>query len=162
MKQILVLIAIVSLSLPLAGQSLSPFVVSAAGGFSSNGDVNLSWTSGETVTETRFSNDFILTQGFQQPDMRIVSAEHINEPFDLRVYPNPATDFVRVEWSREIEGYISVELYDLVGRKLIDRQSDGSTDYINIELQSLQRSTYLLKVFTSEGDFSKTYRIVKY
>ena len=152
---------IMALTLQLNGQTMSPFVVSTAGGISSAGGVSLSWTAGELAIETRSAGSLILTEGFQQTDLKVVSAGEIMVPgFDIRVYPNPATDFIRVEWTRT-EGNMRVELYDLVGRRLKMEQTDSDNTYIQIDLRSLTRSTYLLKVIKPGGDFSRTYRIVK-
>ena len=48
-------------------QSLSPVVIAASGGYSTAGGFSLSWTLGETATETFSNGGYILIQGFQQP-----------------------------------------------------------------------------------------------
>ena len=53
-------------------QSLSPKVISSCGGYSSDGNNSLSWTLGETFTRTLSSNDNMLTQGFQQPQVSLI------------------------------------------------------------------------------------------
>jgi ABC-type metal ion transport system substrate-binding protein len=80
----------------------------------------------------------------------------------VRVYPNPATDFVRVEWEAGSRKGIHVELFDLVGRKISQKKSDESLNHIQIDMKSFQRSAYLLKVYTENGDYSRTYRIIKH
>ena len=56
-------------SLTINAQTLSPFVISSTGGSSSGNE--LSWTVGETFTETFTSGNNILTQGFQQPELQL-------------------------------------------------------------------------------------------
>jgi hypothetical protein len=86
-----------------------------------------------------------------------------NRPeLNVKVYPNPATDFVRVEWDADIKGEIHVELFDLVGKKVSQKKSDESLNHIRIDMKSLQRSAYLLKVYTKDGNYSRTYRIIKH
>jgi len=80
----------------------------------------------------------------------------------VRVYPNPATDFIRVEWSVATDTEVHVEIYDLVGTRISQNKSDNSVNHIRINLESFQRSAYLLKVFSGDGSYSRTYRIVKY
>lgn len=53
----------------VSAQSLSPQVIASSGGFFSNGSGSLSWTLGETMTETFTGGSNQLTQGFQQPEM---------------------------------------------------------------------------------------------
>lgn len=57
----------------LSAQSLSPQVIASSGGYYSNGSGSLSWTLGETMTETFTSGSPQLTQGFQQPDAVLVN-----------------------------------------------------------------------------------------
>lgn len=80
----------------------------------------------------------------------------------FKVYPNPATDYIRVEWEagKHIEVY--AEIYDLVGRRISRHQSDSQQNRIQIELQDLQRSAYLLKVYTNDRKYSRTFRVVKH
>ncbi|MBN1338670.1 MAG: hypothetical protein JXA03_05065 [Bacteroidales bacterium] len=51
----------------LDGQICSPYVVANAGNYSGNATASLSWTLGETITETFSDGTHVLTQGFQQP-----------------------------------------------------------------------------------------------
>ncbi len=48
-------------------QTLKPFVIATAGGYQSNASGSLSFTIGETNTQTLTSAGNMLTQGFQQP-----------------------------------------------------------------------------------------------
>jgi hypothetical protein len=80
----------------------------------------------------------------------------------LRVFPNPATDFIRIEWPVVPDMEIHAEIYDLFGRRLIQAKAEESDNHIRIDIQSLQTSAYLLKIFTPDGKFSKTYRVVKH
>jgi len=48
-------------------QSRAQQVVASAGGYYEGDNISLSWTLGETVTETFTGDGIILTQGFQQP-----------------------------------------------------------------------------------------------
>lgn len=51
----------------LKAQSIQPQVVASSGGFYQQGNTVLSWTVGETVTQSCFQTYQTLTQGFQQP-----------------------------------------------------------------------------------------------
>jgi len=62
------LIAALIISLQCFSQSLPRELISTAGDFHTNGSINISWSLGETVTETATTPNVILTQGFQQPD----------------------------------------------------------------------------------------------
>lgn len=67
MKAIIKAIVIVQLAInQLHAQSLAPQVIASAGGYQSNGSGSLSFTIGETNTQTLTSATHMLTQGFQQ------------------------------------------------------------------------------------------------
>jgi hypothetical protein len=85
-----------------------------------------------------------------------------NSEVRFRVFPNPATDFIRIEWQAGLAIELHAELYDLRGTRVSQVTAEESDNHIRIDIQSLQRSAYLLKLFTPDGKFSKTYRIVKH
>jgi hypothetical protein len=51
----------------LQAQSLKPSVIASAGGNYSGARLQVSWTLGETFTQTLANGNAMLTQGFQQP-----------------------------------------------------------------------------------------------
>ncbi len=69
------------------------------------------------------------------------------------VYPNPTTDFVRIENATDCV----VNLYDLSGRTVMTKTLPESGI---LNLKSVAQGTYLLKIVNSKGE-SKNFRIVK-
>jgi len=67
MKILITFCCILTLSMALRAQSLSPTVMATSGDYYSGANVTLSWTLGELATETLYGGNNILTQGFQQP-----------------------------------------------------------------------------------------------
>ena len=63
---IIIFIGFISMSHAILAQSLSPQVIASGGGFQSNTIGSLSFTIGETNTQTLSSATNMLTQGFQQ------------------------------------------------------------------------------------------------
>ena len=103
-----------------------------------------------------------LLQDPEKPKLAIVSPTVTNiSDLKVKIYPNPATDYIRVEWETEKKLEVYVELYDLVGRRVSQKKSEESINRIHMDLKSLQRSAYLLKVFTADGKYTRTYRVVK-
>jgi hypothetical protein len=95
------------------------------------------------------------------PDMPSITSSGVKD-LNMKVFPNPATDFIRIEWNASGHVEIHAELYDLFGRRISQEKADDSASHLNIDLRSFQRSAYLLKVYTADGKFSRTWRIVKY
>lgn len=56
-----------SINIQVYAQSLSPQVIASAGGYQNNATASLSFTIGETNTQSLSSSTHMLTQGFQQP-----------------------------------------------------------------------------------------------
>ena len=78
-------------------QTLSPEVYATSGDYFTNTNGTLSWTLGESFTETYSSINNKLTQGFQQSNYFISSVEeNINNDFSVFVYPNPASNFINI------------------------------------------------------------------
>lgn len=67
MKILLSIICFTLTCLFVFSQSLSPEVISSSGDHFQNAGGSISWTLGETVTETFTGASIVLTQGFQQP-----------------------------------------------------------------------------------------------
>jgi hypothetical protein len=102
-------------------------------------------------------------QDSTQPELTAISTGSANiADIKFKIYPNPATDYIRVEWDTDKSLEVHVELYDLVGRRISRIKSEESINRIHLDLKSFQRSAYLLKVFTADGKFSRTYRVVKH
>jgi hypothetical protein len=72
MKNLPILLPLMGCFLSLSGQTLSPEIISSSGGYFENTNASLSWTLGETATETLVNGNIILTQGFQQPVSGII------------------------------------------------------------------------------------------
>ncbi len=165
MKLISTVLLLLILAVKMDGQpSISMQVIASAGGYSAGEAGSISWTMGETFTATHSAGDFFITEGFQQPDLSHTVSAKIpeNKDFHIKVYPNPAIDYVRVEWNTKTESDIHVELYDLTGRRISHKKSDNEVSYIQLDLQSVQRSAYLIKVYSDDRQFSRTFRIIKY
>ncbi|MBK8683873.1 MAG: hypothetical protein IPN26_02195 [Bacteroidetes bacterium] len=107
----------------LKAQSLSPQVIASSGGYQSNAAGSLSFTIGETNTQTLSSANHILTQGFQQPfeinlfhlkaylqGYYIGAGQMGDVLYNQGVYANPSihTDSVTIEFRQTNSPYLSV------------------------------------------------------
>ncbi len=106
----------------LHAQSISPKVIATAGGYQSNASGSLSFTIGETNTQTLSAASHMLTQGFQQPfDLQInikaflqgfyVGAGQMKDVlFNQGVYSSPTliTDSVTVALHQSISPFAMV------------------------------------------------------
>ena len=79
--------------------NVAPYVVTGCGaslqGYSMV-SLKSDFTLGEIAIETISSEDFMLTQGFHQPSLGIISITE-NPHSRISIYPNPTTDFLNLE-----------------------------------------------------------------
>ncbi|MDL2296726.1 T9SS type A sorting domain-containing protein [Bacteroidales bacterium OttesenSCG-928-E04] len=71
---------------------------------------------------------------------------------DFKVYPNPASDFVRIE----LEGEYDINIYDVTGKKVVAQKKLQGTSEINTA--ALRAGVYMLEVM--QGDRMQTRKIV--
>lgn len=159
MKKILPSVFVATLLFFCAFQGKSQEVVSSAGNHHESETMSISWTLGEIATETFTAGDVILTQGFHQPTITVVSVEELAE-FDLTVtaFPNPATDILNVRIENHDYQSVSFALYDMSGRKFVS--GDFSGDEEQISFSSLKPGVYFLRIIV-EGKEARAFKILK-
>jgi len=79
-------------------------------------------------------------------DIAAVAENDVN----VKVYPNPATDFVTIE----AEGLLNVEIIDLNGRMIL--RTPTNSDFFKLDLSPLRSGFYVLQAQTKFGTTSKT------
>jgi len=79
---------------------------------------------------------------------------------DLKIYPNPTTNILNVEFSSTDIEKVKFDIFDLNGR-LIKTVSQQNSNQINqqINVESLQTGTYILVINT--GKYTSTYKFIK-
>lgn len=133
--------------------------VVSAGNYHENENKSISWTLGEVAIETFVAGDLILTQGFHQPTITVVSVEDF-PGFDLKVqvYPNPATELLNVYLEYGNYENVTFGLYDMSGRLMV-------SDKMKNEMQQISFSAYPSGIYflrmTIDGREAKSFKIVK-
>jgi hypothetical protein len=74
------------------------------------------------------------------------------------VYPNPATDFIKLSIKNYDIENLRYQLYDINGSVLKDNKIDSNE--ITISMQDLRPSTYFVKVIQGKKEI-KTFKIIK-
>lgn len=67
----------------------------------------------------------------------------------VAVYPNPASDFIKISASARIEG---IEIYEAAGKKVQSRLENDT-----IDVRNLPAGTYLINIRTENGNFSEKF-----
>ena len=164
MKKFYVMIFGCLMGLYTSGQSISSYVIASAGESVENGGISVSWTLGELAIETLEDdgNTLILTQGFQQGYFEITSiGEPLSDNFNLKIYPNPATEYVLVDLQSDEINDAIVELYDLNGKMVYNDKFDVIEGPNKVDLTGLNSSQYILRITDSTGKVLQTFKLIK-
>ncbi|MEZ5070673.1 MAG: M14 family zinc carboxypeptidase [Bacteroidales bacterium] len=78
----------------------------------------------------------------------------------VRLYPNPAGDWITVEWGGAGTHPVSCQLLNLHGQVLEDIRMTGSDLRIRISTRNLMAGTYFLKIHSVEG--TSIHKFLKY
>ena len=81
---------------------------------------------------------------------------------DLSFYPNPATDFVSVQFKDSSSEKIQLELIDVNGRVVFTQSFDNTTNVVNQEINTTQLGTgvYMLNVRLDNQLISKKVNVI--
>ncbi len=75
------------------------------------------------------------------------------DPFDFKVYPNPARDVIHVALHQDTPGPAQLVLFDRLGQRVWTGLA--GSDKLIIPVESLSRGAYLLKLITSRGSYTR-------
>jgi hypothetical protein len=154
---------ILALSLDVGAQYLSHKVLVSAGNVVLNGDYSLSQTVGEPVVELISNENFILTQGFQQPGA-LVFKPNDKEGKGVRVYPNPVQDRLMLELFGDTDLEYHVTIFGFNGAIYLknDYLCEGNFWHVvTLDVSNYQRGTYFVRVVTECGSISRLFKIQK-
>ncbi len=146
------------------GQSISSYVIASAGESAEAGGISVSWTLGELAIETLQDNSetLTLTQGFQQGYFEITSiGEPLSNHFNLRIYPNPAREFIWVDMTSDEIQEVIVVMYNLEGKVVYNKKLTLINGPEQIELNNMMSSQYILRVTDSSGNILQTFKLIK-
>jgi hypothetical protein len=156
LKISLILLFVIGLT-RLQAQSTIP----ASGGNASGDGGTVSYTIGQIVYTTNTGSNGTSAQGVQQPyeiSILTVVEEAKGISLELSVYPNPATDFIKLKIKNYEVLNLRYQLYDINGSLLQDNKVEGNET--SIVMQPLLPSTYILKI-TQGNKEVKTFKIIK-
>ena len=147
-KKHICLILISTSLLSFSQENIAPSVITGCGG-SLQGysmiSVKSDFTLGEIAIETNFSEDFMLTQGFHQPSMGIVSLKE-DSYSKISIYPNPTVDILNLELNNFQDESVIVKVIDLSGKQIYSETVFTNIDKHQINTSFLNLGSYLLEI----------------
>jgi hypothetical protein len=91
----------------------------------------------------------------------ITNIEEENQNEVIKIYPNPATDFITVSFPSAAEKNVSVEIFDLLGREVYNNilRTPNSRLQTKMDIADIKNGVYIFEL-SSENNFYRT-KIVK-
>ena len=135
---------------------------SASGGNASGGGGSISYTVGQIVYTKSTGTNGSSAQGVQQPyEISLVTGieEALDISLEIMIYPNPATDFVKLKIKNYDVQNLRYQLYDIIGTLLLDKKVEGQET--TIQMQTFLPASYFLKVI-DRHKVIKTFKIIKH
>ena len=157
LKKLLIGVCLFGYGTTIIAQTTIP----ASGGNASGSGGTASYSVGQIVYIKNTGTNGSASQGVQQPyEISVVTGiiEAKDILLEFVVYPNPASDLVRLKISNfEIQN-LKYQLYDMNGNLM--QQNYIFSDETNIPLQSFLPSIYFLKIIQDRKEI-KTFKIIK-
>lgn len=146
----------------ICAQTLQNDVIASAGDISRINNLEITWMMGEIFTETYQSGNICISQGFHQPVFNYSEIPQPEKPqFQVKAYPNPTSQFVRIEvtGSSETENFRFI-LSDVLGNELINQYFNPLNNNL-FDLSEYPGGIMLLKIIRLSDGIYRTYKVVR-
>jgi hypothetical protein len=148
-------------------QTISPSAINTIGGSFTSGTNIYDLSLGEMVlTRTAVQSNFIITEGLLQPIQHTTTINnHKISKGLIRVYPNPCSNILYVEFNLPTDGIVSYSMKDMMGKQIIANsiKINKSKKIIEIDSKNLPAATYVLNIInkTNEANQTASFKIIK-
>ena len=162
MKKTFLTLGTILLLRVIVAQEIQNEVISSTGDTDSIGNILVSWTVGECITEKYCNNYCMVTQGFHQTYYKILQVpEHSAKFLNVTVYPNPTTDILNIDLSELPPGKsYSIILSNMEGKLLFQKET-SSGNIIKVYLNQHPEGMMILKVVAPSTSTSSSFKIIK-
>ena len=154
--------SILILFISLAGFSqtaIEKSTIDSGGATTTNGTLTIVYTIGEVAVQENTNGTIHISEGFIGTDtMSSLGLGDYTQLAGVQLYPNPATDFVNLRFSKEAN--YEIYIYDLLGKEVNTYQVNNSNTQ-RIALGQLPNAVYLVLVKNENTKEFISYRLIK-
>ena len=142
----------------MSAQSIERQVLSSNGHTLENNDLIIQQTIGQPLTKTLNIPNTVLTQGFQQVEIKVVKTQDLRPEVEISFFPNPTTDFINYKIDKGNFENTNITLFGADAQLLLSTplQANGG----NIDISTLADGVYILTI-NSRNIILKSYQIIK-
>lgn len=159
-----ILLVLIFLSGKLAlSQQLSHQVLLPAAGVIYTSGISYSQTVGETAVATFGSDEYILTQGFQQPRLNMLPGDP-PEGYGVKAFPNPATEYFYLELFGETGKSFRITVTNISGTTVYSADLSFTQKYWTIHeipVSGFNTGLYFIQVISRDGTIRRSLKIEK-
>jgi hypothetical protein len=168
--KVLALFALTLIASATHAQTANSAVINAGGTSSSQGHIVVDWSVGELAlvnTVTSIDNQYIITNGFLQPELPRANNSHHFSGDEVKILPNYGSGRIEVHFMTRQMGTLNMQVFDASGKLLLTSKavSNGVGSVERFNLSSYAAGTYFLKIDLqpSLGSVGKSgsYKIVR-
>ena len=168
--KLLALFALILFTVTSRAQTANSAVVNVAGSSSSQGHIVVDWSVGELSlvnTVSSIDNQYIITNGFLQPELPVANNANPFSPNEVKILPNYGSGRIEVHFMTRQMGTLNMQVFDASGKLLLTSKavSNGIGSVEKFNLSSFAAGTYFLKIdlHPSLGSVGKSgsYKIVR-
>jgi hypothetical protein len=164
MKQKILLILALILSVDVNAQSLERQVLGASGSSYSGASMQVDYTVGEAATITGTAGSFTVSQGFQQNPANTTAIKEQSVLVNYSLYPNPAQDQVTLSINAAASFALKVSVSNVAGQILLaDQQAEeiAQTYKRTIPIQAFATGVYFVNLYDDKNGLLQSIRFVK-
>ena len=119
----------------------------------------VSQTVGQQSIVGNATTTYTIQQGFQQSIWsKLIATNSLNE-FKTTAYPNPFVETIHFQFSKTIEEPISITLFDVRGRIVLETKQKIDATFLTLELPQIPNATYLIHL--SANNYNYYTQIIK-
>ncbi len=159
MKKYLIILTILLFVTGYGQTTLRKSSLSAGGGSATSGNLYMVYAMGEIGIKEADQGNMHLSEGFIGPDFAaLLGIEDYTRLENLKVYPNPVKDLLKVQ-TPDVGDY-EISLYDLTGKLMMFKIIEGS-DHARYYLSQFPTGYYLLSVVDRKNKRAATIKLQK-
>ncbi len=157
-KAILLKFFFLLVGINLYSQTIERYLISPSGEEFKNTTVELNFSIGDIVIDTKSNSQVTLTQGFHQTQVIATSLKTpLESEIELNIYPNPFTDFVYVDIKGDDLRQFSYRLFDIEGKLL--KKGSLNPNHSKLDFSSFKQQVYLFSIVNEKGLVLKTFNL---
>lgn len=157
-KSILFIFVFLMFGISLYSQTIERALLSSAGDELKNASVEMSFSIGDIIIDTKSNNEVTLTQGFHQTQIITTSLKTLSDSeIELKIYPNPFTDFVYVDIKNDDFHQYGYRLNDIEGKLL--KKGSLNSHRNKLDFSSFKQQVYLFVIVNEKGVILKTFKL---